>query len=132
MTSTSPKWTLGLIAYWLAVFLYQGNPDRNCKLWNIVSSERYIYFICRCCCRKGRTIRSRISYLYVTAFNVTWTILSWVRTSWQIPAHKLKVFIWRHVVNVQQHFAELICAIFRPGICKNNTIYNIEFKNYKD
>jgi hypothetical protein len=54
-----------------------------------------------------------------------------VRTSWQIPAHKLEVFIWRHVVNVQQHFSELICAIFRPGICKNNTIYNIEFKNYK-
>jgi hypothetical protein len=78
---------LGLIAYWLAIFLYQGNPDRNRKLWNIVSSERYIYFICRCCCRKGRTIRSRISYLYATAFNVPWTILSWVRTSWQIPAH---------------------------------------------
>jgi hypothetical protein len=27
----------------LAVFLYQGNPDRNRKLWNIVSSERYIF-----------------------------------------------------------------------------------------
>jgi hypothetical protein len=26
----------------LAATLYQGNPDRNHKLWNIVSSERYI------------------------------------------------------------------------------------------
>jgi hypothetical protein len=34
---------LGLIAYWLAVFLYQRNPDRNRKLWNIVSPERYIF-----------------------------------------------------------------------------------------
>jgi hypothetical protein len=26
----------------LAATLYQGNPDRNHKLWNIVSTERYI------------------------------------------------------------------------------------------
>jgi hypothetical protein len=26
----------------LAATLYQGNPDRNHKLWDIVSSERYI------------------------------------------------------------------------------------------
>jgi hypothetical protein len=25
----------------LAATLYQGNPDRNHKLWNIVSSDRY-------------------------------------------------------------------------------------------
>jgi hypothetical protein len=30
------------IASLLAAILYQGNPDRNHKLWNIVSSERYI------------------------------------------------------------------------------------------
>ena len=84
MTSTSPKGTLGSVAYWLAVALYQWNPYRNHKLWNIVSSD--IYFICRCCSRKGRTIRSRISYLYFTAFNIPWTMLSWMRTSWQIPA----------------------------------------------
>jgi hypothetical protein len=29
--------------------LYQGNPDRNHKLWNFLSTERYIYFICRFC-----------------------------------------------------------------------------------
>jgi hypothetical protein len=68
MTSTSPKGTLGSVAYSLAVALYQLNPDRNLKLWNIVSSD--IYFICRCCSRKGRTIRPRRSYLYFTAFNV--------------------------------------------------------------
>jgi hypothetical protein len=27
----------------LAATLYQGNPDRNHKLWNIISSERYVY-----------------------------------------------------------------------------------------
>ena len=27
----------------VAVFLYQGYPDRNRKLWNIVSPERYIF-----------------------------------------------------------------------------------------
>ena len=39
------------------------------------------------CSRKDRTIGPSISILYFTAFNVPWTILSWVRTSWQIPAH---------------------------------------------
>jgi hypothetical protein len=29
----------------LAATLYQGNPDRNHKLWNIVSTERYILHI---------------------------------------------------------------------------------------
>ena len=37
-------------------------------------------------CRKGRTIGSRISSLYCMAFNVPCVILSWVRSSWQIPA----------------------------------------------
>jgi hypothetical protein len=41
MTSTLPKGTLGLVASYLATTLYQGNPVRNHKLWNIVSSERY-------------------------------------------------------------------------------------------
>jgi hypothetical protein len=42
MTSTLPKGTLGSVASLLAATLYQGNPDRNHKLWNIISSERYI------------------------------------------------------------------------------------------
>jgi hypothetical protein len=42
MTSTLPKGTLGSVAFLLAATLYQGNPVRNHKLWNIVSSERYI------------------------------------------------------------------------------------------
>jgi hypothetical protein len=42
MTSTLPKGNLGSVASLLAAILYQGNPDRNHKLWNIVSSERYI------------------------------------------------------------------------------------------
>jgi hypothetical protein len=46
MTSTLPKGTLGSVASLLAANLYdQGNPDRNHKLWNIVSSERYILHI---------------------------------------------------------------------------------------
>jgi hypothetical protein len=45
MASTLPKGTLGSVASLLAAALYQGNPDRNQKLWNIVSSERYILHI---------------------------------------------------------------------------------------
>jgi hypothetical protein len=36
------KGTLGSVASSLVATLYQGNPDRNHKLWNIVSTERYI------------------------------------------------------------------------------------------
>ena len=42
MTSTLPKGTLGSVASLLAATLYQGNPDRNHKLWNIVSTEKYL------------------------------------------------------------------------------------------
>ena len=42
MTSTSLRGTLGSVASLLATTLYQGNPDRKHKLWNIVSIERYI------------------------------------------------------------------------------------------
>jgi hypothetical protein len=42
MTSILPKGTLGSVASLLAATLYQGIPDRNHKLWIIVSSERYI------------------------------------------------------------------------------------------
>jgi len=42
MTSTSLRGTLGLIVYLLAATLYQGNPDRNHKLWNIIATERDI------------------------------------------------------------------------------------------
>ena len=42
MTSTLPEGTLGSVASLLAATLYQGNPDMNHKLWNIVSSEKYI------------------------------------------------------------------------------------------
>jgi hypothetical protein len=43
MTSTLLKGTLGSVAFLLAATLYQGNPDRNNKLWNMVSSERDIF-----------------------------------------------------------------------------------------
>jgi hypothetical protein len=36
------KETLGSVASLLVTTLHQGNPDRNHKPWNIVSSERYI------------------------------------------------------------------------------------------
>jgi hypothetical protein len=42
MTSNLPKGTLGSVASLLAATLYQENPDRDHKLWYIVSSERYI------------------------------------------------------------------------------------------
>ena len=45
MTSTSPIGTLGSVAFVVAATLYQGHPDRNHKLWNIVSPERDILHI---------------------------------------------------------------------------------------
>jgi hypothetical protein len=41
VTSALPKGTVGSVASLLAATLYQINPDRNHKLWNIVSTERY-------------------------------------------------------------------------------------------
>ena len=41
---------------------------------------------------------------------------------------KLEVFIWRHVVYIPKSWTTfrgiLICAIFRPGICKNTIRYS--------
>ena len=45
MTSSYPRGTLGSVTSLLAATLYQGNPDRNHKLWNIASTERYILHI---------------------------------------------------------------------------------------
>jgi hypothetical protein len=42
MTSTLPKGIIGSVASMLAANLYEGHPDRNNKLRNIVSSERDI------------------------------------------------------------------------------------------
>ena len=42
MTSTFSKGTLGSVASLLAATLYQGNPDRNHKFWNVTSAQRYI------------------------------------------------------------------------------------------
>jgi hypothetical protein len=43
MTSTYPRGTHGSVASLLAASLCQENPDRNHKLWNIVSTQRYIF-----------------------------------------------------------------------------------------
>jgi hypothetical protein len=50
VTSTLPKGTLSSVASLLAATLYQGNPYRNHKLWNIVSSERDILHMLLECC----------------------------------------------------------------------------------
>jgi hypothetical protein len=47
------------------------------------------------CCRKGRMIGSRVSSLYFMAFSVSWTILSWVRPSWKIPAQTITLTLVR-------------------------------------
>jgi hypothetical protein len=44
-TSTLPLETLGSVASLLAATPYQGNHDRSHKLWNFVSTERYILHI---------------------------------------------------------------------------------------
>jgi hypothetical protein len=46
MTSTSLRGTLDWVASLLAGTLYQGNPDMNHKLWNIVSTEIYTLYGC--------------------------------------------------------------------------------------
>jgi hypothetical protein len=40
--STSLRGTFGSVASLLAATLYQGNLDRNNKLWNIISTDIYI------------------------------------------------------------------------------------------
>jgi hypothetical protein len=45
MTSTQSRGALASVASLLAATLYQRNPDRNHKLWNIVSTEKYILHI---------------------------------------------------------------------------------------
>jgi hypothetical protein len=48
MTLASKRGTLGSVASLLTVALYQGNYDRNHKLWNIGSTEKYILNTCMC------------------------------------------------------------------------------------
>jgi hypothetical protein len=45
MTSISPKGTISSVASVLVATLDQGHPDRNHKLWIIVSTKRYILHI---------------------------------------------------------------------------------------
>jgi hypothetical protein len=45
MTSTLPRETLDSVASLLVATVYQGNPYENNKLWNFVSTERYILHI---------------------------------------------------------------------------------------
>jgi hypothetical protein len=58
MVATVKKWwrqlieTFGSVTFLLAAILYQGKPDNNHKLFNIVSTERYIHHIqvlLKCC-----------------------------------------------------------------------------------
>ena len=51
-TSTLPRGTLGSVASLLMATLYQVNTDRNHKLWDIASTERYIFHmqvLLECC-----------------------------------------------------------------------------------
>jgi hypothetical protein len=59
MISILQKGTLGSVASLLAATLYQGIPDRNHKLWIIVSSERYPYLSFHC-----KVIKPLQRYLY--------------------------------------------------------------------
>jgi hypothetical protein len=57
MTSTSPIGTLGSVASLLAATFCQGSPYRNHKLWNIVSTERYmlhVQVLLECCYNKWK------------------------------------------------------------------------------
>jgi hypothetical protein len=48
MTSNKPIGTLGSVVSFLEVIPYQGNLDRNPKLWNFGSTERYILHMQEC------------------------------------------------------------------------------------
>ena len=73
MTSTLPRGTLGSVGSLLVVTLYHGNPDRNHKVWNIVSTEIYILhmqMLLECCYIKmeftiGKFKSSLLSYSFV-------------------------------------------------------------------
>jgi len=41
-TGSTKTWWLGSVVSLLAVTLYQGNPDRNHKRWNIRSTEKHV------------------------------------------------------------------------------------------
>jgi hypothetical protein len=45
MTSTWLQGTLGSVASLSAATLYQGNHERNHKVWNIALTERYILIV---------------------------------------------------------------------------------------
>jgi hypothetical protein len=52
MTSTQPRGTIDSVASLIEATLYQGNPDRNHKLWIIVSTERcmlHMQMLLECC-----------------------------------------------------------------------------------
>jgi hypothetical protein len=51
ITSNELRETLCSVASLLAATLYQGNPDRNHQLWNIASTEKYIFHmqVLECC-----------------------------------------------------------------------------------
>jgi len=52
MTSSQQQENVGSVASLIAANLYQGNHDRNHKLWNIVLTDRYIlniHMLLECC-----------------------------------------------------------------------------------
>ena len=68
MTSTLPKGTLGLVASLLATTRYQGYPDRNHKLCNIVSSERdilHMQVLPECCYYRWKVHNREIEIISV-------------------------------------------------------------------
>ena len=53
MTSTHPRGTFASVSSLLAATPYLSNPNRNHKLWNIASTERYVLHmlvLLKCCC----------------------------------------------------------------------------------
>jgi hypothetical protein len=111
MTSTWPLGTLGSVTSLLAATLYQGDLDRNHKLWNIVSNicvtndHRSVPFVVN-------TIlpfpHSWLTTRYLT--RVTWQVLLVVQELLTIPEFT-PVFCVVHVAQLLV-FCEVFCRSF--------------------
>jgi hypothetical protein len=124
-------WRFTLITSWL---LFRSScMCKRCRCTHKLNKRRSSCMCKRCRCTHKLNKRRRnpldakpfslisakgflVKFVYreVITLNVAWSL-----------RFKLEVFIWRHAVNVPKSSTTfrgiLICAIFRPGICKNNT-----------
>jgi hypothetical protein len=112
MASTLPRGTIGSVASLLAAILYQGNPDRIHKLWNIGSTERYI---------PGRVSLVEQKLITLAEHPSSPPVFSGVRVTRSLI---LCVLFVRNSMNKNSMLHGEICV--RSSSIENNTSMNIE------